>query len=111
MTAGERGRSVNRDVVVNDRMETSVRGVFAAGDVAEHDGHVFGLWPIAAKQGETAAVNALGGNAERVSEVPATILKGSASTCSRSAGSRPSPAMRSWSTQAPTRRRRPTAGC
>jgi len=50
--------------------------VFAAGDVAEHGGQVFGLWPIAAKQGEAAAVNALGGNLELVSEVPATILKG-----------------------------------
>jgi nitrite reductase (NADH) large subunit len=32
--------------------------------------------PFAAKQGETAAVNALGGNAELTSEVPATILNG-----------------------------------
>ena len=74
--ARQAGIAVNRGVVVNDRMETSVPGVFAAGDVAEHDGQVFGLWPIAAKQGEVAAVNALGGNAELTSEVPATILKG-----------------------------------
>ena len=60
-------------------METSVPGIFAAGDVAEHDGMVLGLWPIAAKQGEVAAVNALGGPGGPVSltaEVPATILKG-----------------------------------
>jgi nitrite reductase (NADH) large subunit len=74
--ARQAGIAVNRGIVVDDRMETSVPGVFAAGDVAEHDGQVFGLWPIAAKQGETAAVNALGGNAELTSEVPATILKG-----------------------------------
>jgi nitrite reductase (NADH) large subunit len=70
------GIAVNRGVVVDDRMETSVPGVFAAGDVAEHDGRVLGLWPIAAKQGEVAAVNALGGNATLTAEVPATILKG-----------------------------------
>jgi len=57
-------------------METSVSGVFAAGDVAEHDGRILGLWPIAAKQGEVAAVNALGGNVTLTAEVPATILKG-----------------------------------
>jgi NADPH-dependent 2,4-dienoyl-CoA reductase/sulfur reductase-like enzyme/ferredoxin len=74
--ARQAGISVNRGVVVNDRMETSAPGVFAVGDVAEHAGQVFGLWPIAAKQGEAAAVNALGGNVELVSEVPATILKG-----------------------------------
>ena len=51
-------------------------GVFAAGDVAEHSGLVLGLWPIAAKQGETAAVNALGGDQRLVAEIPATILKG-----------------------------------
>jgi len=74
--AREAGIAVNRGVIVNDRMETSVSGVFAAGDVAEHGGQVFGLWPIAAKQAEVAAVNALGGDATLASEVPATILKG-----------------------------------
>ena len=74
--ARQAGVSVNRGVVVNDRMETSVPGVFAAGDVAEHDGRVLGLWPIAAKQGEVAAMNALGGNETLTAEVPATILKG-----------------------------------
>jgi nitrite reductase (NADH) large subunit len=57
-------------------MATSVPGIFAAGDVAEHGGLTLGLWPIAAKQGEVAAVNALGGDATLTAEVPATILKG-----------------------------------
>ena len=74
--ARQAGITVNRGIVVNDRMETSAPGVFAAGDVAEHGRQVFGLWPIAAKQGEAAAVNALGGHLELTSEVPATILKG-----------------------------------
>jgi NAD(P)H-nitrite reductase large subunit len=74
--ARQAGVAVNRGVIVNDRMETSAPGVFAAGDVAEHDGLVLGLWPIAAKQGEVAAVNALGGQASLTAEVPATILKG-----------------------------------
>jgi nitrite reductase (NADH) large subunit len=74
--ARQAGIAVNRGVIVNDRMETSVPGVFAAGDVAEHDGLVLGLWPIAAKQGEVAAVNAIGGQASLTAEVPACILKG-----------------------------------
>jgi nitrite reductase (NADH) large subunit len=74
--AREAGLAVNRGVIVNDRMETSAPGVFAAGDVAEHGGKVFGLWPIAAKQGEAAAVNALGGSIALAAEIPATILKG-----------------------------------
>ncbi len=74
--AREAGIAVNRGVVVDDRMATSVPGIFAAGDVAEHGGMTLGLWPIGAKQGEIAAVNALGGDASLVAEVPATILKG-----------------------------------
>jgi NADPH-dependent 2,4-dienoyl-CoA reductase/sulfur reductase-like enzyme/ferredoxin len=74
--AQQAGIAVNRGIVVDDRMETSAPGVFAAGDVAEHGSLVLGLWPIAAKQGEVAAVNALGGSATLTAEVPATILKG-----------------------------------
>ena len=70
------GIPVGRGVLVDDRMWTGVPGVYAAGDVAEHGGRVLGLWHIAAKQGEVAAVNALGGNAVLTAEVPATILKG-----------------------------------
>jgi NAD(P)H-nitrite reductase large subunit len=70
------GLVVGRGVVVDDRMQTSHPRVFAAGDVAEHDGRVLGLWPIAAKQGEVAALNALGGDERLVAEVPACILKG-----------------------------------
>ncbi len=70
------GIAVNRGVLIDDRMQTSAPGVFAAGDVAEHSGLVLGLWPIAAKQGEVAAVNALGGDARLTAEIPATILKG-----------------------------------
>ncbi len=74
--AAEAGIAVNRGVVVDDRMQTSAPGVYAAGDLAEHDGLVLGLWPIAAKQGETAAVNALGGDSRLTAEIPACILKG-----------------------------------
>jgi NADPH-dependent 2,4-dienoyl-CoA reductase/sulfur reductase-like enzyme/ferredoxin len=74
--AREAGITVNRGVIVDDRMATSAPGVFAAGDVAEHGGMTLGLWPIAAKQGEVAAVNALGGDAALTAEIPATILKG-----------------------------------
>lgn len=74
--AKQAGIEVNRGVVVDDYMRTSVPGVFAAGDVAEHRGMVTGLWPTAVKQAEVAAANALGGT-ERVDfEPPITILKG-----------------------------------
>ena len=74
--ARDAGIPVGRGVLVDDRMRTQVPRVFAAGDVAEHGGQVFGLWPIATEQAQTAAVNALGGDAKLTAETPATILKG-----------------------------------
>jgi nitrite reductase (NADH) large subunit len=44
-------------------METKTPGICAAGDVAEHRGRCYGLWPAAQRQGEVAGVNMAGGNA------------------------------------------------
>jgi len=50
-------------ILVGDRMETRTAGIYAAGDVAEHRGRCYGLWPAAQRQGEVAGVNMAGGNA------------------------------------------------
>lgn len=56
----------NRGIVVNERMETSVPGIFAAGDVAEGadfltgSNSVIAIWPVAARQGMTAGFNMAG---------------------------------------------------
>ena len=58
--AREAGLEVNRGIVVNDSMETSVPGIYAAGDCCEGrnimtGGHqIIGLWANAAYQGQTA---------------------------------------------------------
>ncbi|WP_379134160.1 NAD(P)/FAD-dependent oxidoreductase [Paenibacillus sp. sgz500958] len=44
-------------VVVNTHMETSTPNVYAAGDIAEIDGHVEGLWGGAIEQGRIAGNN------------------------------------------------------
>ncbi|MUL67828.1 hypothetical protein BOO86_25375 [Mycobacterium sp. CBMA 234] len=74
--ARDAGLPVGKGVLVDDRMQTRVPGVYAAGDVAEHGGRVLGLWPVATEQAEAAAVNALGGDRTVPSETPPTILKG-----------------------------------
>ncbi len=58
--AREAGIQVNRGIVVNDSMETSLPGIYAAGDCCEGrnimtGGHqIIGLWANAAYQGQTA---------------------------------------------------------
>ncbi len=60
--ARQMGLDVKNGIVADDRMETSAVGVFAAGDVAEHRGRCYGIWPAAQKQGEVAGVNMAGGS-------------------------------------------------
>ncbi len=73
--ARDSGLEVNRGVLVDDTMRTSDQSIFAAGDVAEHRGQVYGLWPTAVEQAEIAAVNAVGGEKSFPGSVPVTMLK------------------------------------
>ncbi len=56
------GITLGKGVPVNDRMETELPDVYAAGDAAEFGGLVYGIWPVAEKQGEVAGINMAGGN-------------------------------------------------
>lgn len=55
---------VNNGVLVDDKMTTSDPDVLAAGDVAEHRGVLYGIWPTAYAQGAVAGTVAAGGKAE-----------------------------------------------
>jgi NADPH-dependent 2,4-dienoyl-CoA reductase/sulfur reductase-like enzyme/ferredoxin len=74
--ARDAGIPVDKGVLVDDHLRTRVRGVYAAGDVAQLGKQVYGLWPVAVEQAEAAAVNALGGDMSVTADTPATILKG-----------------------------------
>ena len=69
------GLEVKNGIVVDDQMRTKKEGIFAAGDVAEHRGRVYGIWPAAQRQGETAGVNMAGGNALYQGTVVSNTLK------------------------------------
>jgi NAD(P)H-nitrite reductase large subunit len=68
------GAQVNRAVVVNERMETSVAGIYACGDVAEFKGKNIALWMPAMKQGKVAGSNAAGKETLFVDEVYPAVL-------------------------------------
>jgi nitrite reductase (NADH) large subunit len=54
------GVKTNRGIVVGPNMQTSVPGIYAAGDVAEFDGQIPATWLTAAIQGGIAASNLAG---------------------------------------------------
>jgi NADPH-dependent 2,4-dienoyl-CoA reductase/sulfur reductase-like enzyme/ferredoxin len=73
--ARDAGLEVNRGVRVDAQMHTSDPNIFAAGDIAERDELISGLWPTAVDQAQVAAANAVGGNKTYTGTVPVTMLK------------------------------------
>jgi nitrite reductase (NADH) large subunit len=57
------GLEVDSGVVVDQHLCTSAPGIYAAGDLAEHLGMVYGTWAPAQFQGTIAGMNAAGGSA------------------------------------------------
>jgi NAD(P)H-nitrite reductase large subunit/rubredoxin len=69
------GIRTKRGILVDENMRTSQPDIFAAGDVAEYNGNLFGIWPAAVDQGIIAGKNALGISSTYKSTTPLHILK------------------------------------
>jgi nitrite reductase (NADH) large subunit len=70
------GLAVNRGVLVDDYLQTSAEGIYAVGDVAEHQGQVYGIIPACIEQARVAGAHMAGGDVESyVGTVPSNTLK------------------------------------
>jgi nitrite reductase (NADH) large subunit len=54
------GAQIQKGIVVDDAMQTTVKDIYAAGDPVEHRGMTYGIWPAAKEQGMAAGSNMAG---------------------------------------------------
>lgn len=73
--ARKAGLAVERGIVIDRFMRTSNPDIFAAGDCAEFEGNVCGLWTVAKEQGKFAGANMSGKSVEYRGSVPSAMLK------------------------------------
>ncbi len=73
--ASEAGLKVNKGVVVDDYLRTSQADIYAAGDVIEHRGRLYGIIPAAFDQARAAAANILRQPKPYEGTVPSNSLK------------------------------------
>lgn len=73
--AQDAGLTVERGIIVDDRMATSAPDIYAAGDVAVYKGYSWAIAPIAQAQGRVAAINMAGEENIYDVVVPSTTLK------------------------------------
>ena len=69
------GIEVDRGVLVDDELRTSVPGVRAVGECAEHRGTVYGLWAPLQEQARALGASLAGQPAAFLGATPATTLK------------------------------------
>ncbi|MCX7698107.1 MAG: FAD-dependent oxidoreductase [Candidatus Goldbacteria bacterium] len=65
----------DKGIKVNDYLQTNFQDIYAAGDIAEYKGIVYGIWPAAKEQGSIAGLNAIGEKIEYKGSIISTKLK------------------------------------
>ncbi|PWJ48944.1 FAD-dependent oxidoreductase [Faecalicatena contorta] len=70
--AQQMGLEIDRGILVNGKMETSMADVYACGDCAQYKDVNYAIWPEAVEQGKVAGTNAAGEEKEYI-QVPAAL--------------------------------------
>lgn len=74
--AKEAGIETERSIVVNSKMETSEKDIYACGDCAQMDGLNYQLWAEASSQGKIAGANAAGEAVDYVGQMYGLSMEG-----------------------------------
>ena len=71
---GDTNIKAARGILVNNKMESNIKNIYAAGDIAEFNNQVAGLWNIAIAQGRVAGYNIIGRETVYEKITPVTTL-------------------------------------
>jgi nitrite reductase (NADH) large subunit len=66
---------IDKGVKVDDAMRTSRQDIYAAGDLVEHRGRFYGIWPACTEQGAIAGAAMAGQEVKYEGTVPSNTLK------------------------------------
>jgi nitrite reductase (NADH) large subunit len=69
------GLEIDKGVKVDDNMKTGLADLYAAGDLIEHRGRFYGIWPASMEQGKVAGLCMAGKEANYAGTVPSNTLK------------------------------------
>jgi nitrite reductase (NADH) large subunit len=69
------GLAIDKGVKVDDSMKTGLQDIYAAGDLIEHQGRFYGIWPASLEQGRIAGENMAGRETKYRGTVPSNTLK------------------------------------
>jgi nitrite reductase (NADH) large subunit len=69
------GLEIDKGVKVDDTMKTGIADIYAAGDLIEHRGRFYGIWPASLEQGRAAGLSMAGKDTNYEGTVPADTLK------------------------------------
>lgn len=73
--AKEAGLATDKGIVVDDYLQTSHPGIFAAGDNVQHRERIYGIIPASFNQARTAALNICGQKKKYEGTIPSNTLK------------------------------------
>jgi nitrite reductase (NADH) large subunit len=73
--AADAGLKTDKGIVVDDFLQTSQPGIFAAGDNVQHGDKIYGIIPASFNQTRTAALNIVGDKTEYTGTIPSNTLK------------------------------------
>jgi len=69
------GLEIDKGVKVDDHLKTGLDEIYAAGDLIEHRGQFYGIWPAALEQGKAAGAAMAGQNVKYEGTVVSNTLK------------------------------------